>query len=73
VKWTLLALTCDAPDGTATASMKTAPVNQSLGPAAVSALFLVICIAYLPFERTSVTPLHPRWRGSLDRPVGQPV
>jgi hypothetical protein len=44
VKWTLLALRRESPDGAATASMKTAPVNQSLGPAAVSTLFLVICM-----------------------------
>src|SRR5258708_32007168 len=44
VKWTLLALTCEAPDGAATASTYTHPVNQSLGPAAVSTLFLVISI-----------------------------
>jgi hypothetical protein len=42
VKWTLLALTCDAPAGTATASICTVPVNQSLGPGLVSVLFLVI-------------------------------
>jgi hypothetical protein len=35
VKWTLLALRCDPFDGAATASMETAPVNQSLGPAAI--------------------------------------
>ena len=33
VKWTLLALTREPSDGAATVSMKTAPVNQSLGPA----------------------------------------
>jgi hypothetical protein len=43
VKCTLLALTRDAPDGAAIVSMYTAPVNQSLGPLFVSALFLVIC------------------------------
>jgi len=44
VKWTLLALRRDRSEGVATVSMKTAPVNQSLGPAAVSMLFLVICM-----------------------------
>src|SRR5438105_3103926 len=44
VKWTLLALTREKPDGVATVSMYTAPVNHSLGPAEVSRLFLVICI-----------------------------
>jgi len=44
VKWTLLALRREPSEGDATASMKTAPVNQSLGPAAVSTLFLVICM-----------------------------
>jgi len=32
------------PDGAATGSMKTEPVNQSLGPAAVSSVFRVICM-----------------------------
>jgi hypothetical protein len=44
VKWTLLALTREASVGVATASMYTAPVNQSLGPAAVSRVVLVICM-----------------------------
>jgi hypothetical protein len=43
VKWTLLALIRDRFDGAAIASMYTAPVNHSLGPAVVSMLFLVIC------------------------------
>jgi hypothetical protein len=45
VKWTLLALRRDPLDGAATVSTKTTPVNQSLGPRAVSMLFLVICTA----------------------------
>src|SRR5437899_2419454 len=45
VKWTALALKRDGPDGLATVSMYTAPVNHSLGPTVVSRLFLVICIA----------------------------
>src|SRR5438445_11313443 len=44
VKWTLLALRRDEPDGVATVSMYTAPVNHSLGPTEVSRLFLVIRI-----------------------------
>jgi hypothetical protein len=44
VKWTLLAARRDGSDGAATASMKTLPVNQSLGPGVVSAELLVICI-----------------------------
>src|SRR4051812_35611008 len=47
VKWTLLALRREPFDGAATASMKTAPVNQSLGPSAVSIPCLVICMADL--------------------------
>jgi hypothetical protein len=47
VKWTLLALTRDPSEGAATASMKTVPVNQSLGPGFVSMLFLVICMGAL--------------------------
>jgi hypothetical protein len=45
VKWTLLAAKRDGSEGAATASMKTLPVNQSLGPGAVSIEFLVICIS----------------------------
>jgi len=47
-KWTLLALTRELLSGAATASMKTAPVNQSPGPGAVSTLFRVICIQPSP-------------------------
>src|SRR5213594_3472993 len=47
LKWTLLALTRDASDGIATASMWTEPVNHSRGPGMVSIVFLVICIAVL--------------------------
>src|SRR5438132_6000266 len=47
LKWTLLALTRDASDGIATASMWTEPVNHSRGPGTVSIVFLVICIAVL--------------------------
>jgi hypothetical protein len=50
VKWTLLALRRDPFDGAATASTNTEPVNQLLGPAAVSTLFLVICMAFLLVE-----------------------
>src|SRR6478609_6976562 len=46
VKWTLLADRREAADGAATASMKTMPVNHSLGPGAVSIEFLVICISF---------------------------
>jgi hypothetical protein len=45
VKWTRLALSLEEPDGVAIASMKTDPVNHSLGPGCVSRLFRVICIA----------------------------
>ena len=47
VKWTLLAFRRDPPDGLATASMYTVPVNHSLGPTTVSMLFLVIFKAVL--------------------------
>src|SRR5438445_12326681 len=46
-KWTLLALRREGPDGAATESTYTAPVNHSLGPAMVSMLFLVICMFLL--------------------------
>src|SRR5918992_1219493 len=42
VKWTLAADSREGSDGVAIASMKTAPVNQSLGPGVVSREFLVI-------------------------------
>jgi hypothetical protein len=44
VKWTLAAASRDGPDGVATVSMKTAPVNHSSGPGVVSVEFLVISI-----------------------------
>src|SRR5437763_15895473 len=44
VKWTLAACTREGSTGVATVSMYTVPVNQSLGPAAVSRAFLVICM-----------------------------
>src|SRR5258705_6757737 len=47
VKCTLAAARRDGSEGVATASMYTAPVNQSLGPAAVSMEFLVICMVTL--------------------------
>jgi hypothetical protein len=50
VKWTLLALTREAPAGAATASTYTDPVNQSVEPAAASTLFLVICMPFLLVE-----------------------
>src|SRR5437868_9095579 len=53
VKWTLFAKMLPPAPGAATASMKTAPVNQSLGPTAVLTEFLVICIA-LSFTHESV-------------------
>jgi hypothetical protein len=63
VKWTLAAATRELPDGSATVSMKTAPVNQSLDPDAVSRVFLVICIGYL-LVRCSLPGLTsvPRYR-----------
>src|SRR5271165_3873564 len=42
VKCTLLACMREGPDGAATASMNTAPVNQSLGPGVVSVELVVI-------------------------------
>src|SRR5690348_13665017 len=48
VKWTALALMRNAPDGVATGSMKTAPVNQSLRPAVVGVLFLLTCMPEFP-------------------------
>ena len=54
VKWTLArARRAKRPDGSATASRKTEPVNHSVGPGWVSRLFLVICIA---------SPLHDEFR-----------
>jgi hypothetical protein len=50
VKWTLLALRRERPDGAATVSMYTLPVNQSPGPAAVSTEFLVTCMLVLLFS-----------------------
>jgi hypothetical protein len=47
VKWTLLACRRELLDGVATVSRYTAPVNQSLGPVAVSIPCLVICMADL--------------------------
>src|SRR2546421_11944486 len=47
VKWTLDAVSREAADGVATASTYTAPVNHSVGPAAVSMLFLVILMPVL--------------------------
>ena len=47
VKWTLLAVRREVPDGSATVSRKTAPVNHSLGPGFVSMLYLVICRLFL--------------------------
>jgi len=46
VKWTLAACSRDGSDAVATLSMKTAPVNQSAGPVAVSTEFLVICTSF---------------------------
>jgi len=47
VKWTALAPIRDLADGVAIGSMKTEPVNQSLGPGLVSRLFLAISRASL--------------------------
>ena len=55
VKWTLLADSRDGPVGAATVSMKTSPVNHSLGPAAVSMEFLVICMSFLGSVTRTVT------------------
>jgi len=41
VKWTLVALSRDEPDGTATGSRYTMPVNQSFGHMDVSALRVI--------------------------------
>src|SRR5215212_1079385 len=46
VKWTLAAPRRDGSAGVATVSMYTAPVNHSLGPVAVSVVFLVICMSF---------------------------
>jgi hypothetical protein len=54
VKWTLLALSRDPLTGAATGSMKTAPVNQSLGPALVLMAFLVICMLVLLSVQRSI-------------------
>jgi hypothetical protein len=43
----LAAAARNPPDGSATVSMNTVPVNQSLGPDAVSRMFLVICMGFL--------------------------
>jgi hypothetical protein len=62
VKWTLLADSRDWPVGAATVSMKTSPVNQSLGPAAVSMEFLVICMSFLEsIARTLAGRVARRW------------
>jgi hypothetical protein len=50
VKCTLAAWTLDGSGFAATASMYTAPVNQSLGPGVVSIEFFVICISLLSFD-----------------------
>src|SRR5437870_12185340 len=50
-KWTLLALRRDGPDGVATGSTYTTPVNHSRGPVADSTVFLVIFIVALPISR----------------------
>jgi hypothetical protein len=46
VKCTLLALSREGPDGAATESTYTAPVNHSLWPAMVSMLFLVTFMSF---------------------------
>jgi len=51
VKWTLLALSRAEPDGAATASMNTVPVNQSVGPGVVETLVRVTSIR--PINSTS--------------------
>src|SRR6267143_294567 len=48
VKWTLLALTREAPFGAAKGSTYTAPVNHSLEPLVVPRMFLVICMFPIP-------------------------
>src|SRR5438445_12221162 len=50
-KWTLLALRRDGPDGVATGSTYTTPLNHSRGPVADSTVFLVIFIVALPISR----------------------
>jgi hypothetical protein len=47
LKWTLAAPSRERAVGVAIVSMKTVPVNQSVGPAFVSNEFLVICISFL--------------------------
>jgi hypothetical protein len=47
VKWTLLAVRREPPDGAATVSRQTAPVNHRLGPCMVSMPFLVISMVDL--------------------------
>src|SRR5829696_4628745 len=46
VKWTLAAPRRDGSVGVATVSRYTVPVNHSLGPVAVSVVFLVICMSF---------------------------
>src|SRR5437660_12812786 len=88
VKWTLLALSREGPDGAATESTYTAPVNHSLGPAMVSMLFLVICMFLLlvfllrnglparpPFPRLELSRLgyaRPRTSSPARAPGGEP-
>jgi len=55
VKWTLLALSRDAPTGVATGSIKTSPVNQSLGPLLVLTLLLVTCIPFFIAMAKTIT------------------
>src|SRR5690348_17114959 len=65
VKWTLLADRRAVADGVATASIKTAPVNHSLGPGVVSMESLVICMSFSlavdgPLARSQATQLLDR-------------
>jgi hypothetical protein len=63
VKWTLAAARRDGGEGAATVSMKTAPVNQSLGPGMVSRELRVICMISLSGSGQST--LYTRDPGDL--------
>src|SRR5919197_819458 len=57
VKWTLAACSRDGPVGVATVSRYTVPVNHSVGPAAVTVEFLVICMSFSRVESPRVPAL----------------
>src|SRR4051812_450696 len=69
VKWTLAAPTREGSGGAATASMNTAPVNQSAGPLTVSCRLRMICKLSSLRAAGSWTDHHLQRLALVHRPV----